>query len=188
MIIARNFKYKDMTQYMPTCPENYHVQFFWAGTKDNPIVDIKGITIPQGQVITLALSGSIQDIKAIPIIDDINETIMPDQTKIRFYNLDNSTISFDMAMANKSSISRSLSFGERTNYNLISPGEYRFELRSSISNIKPLNINIDLKSGRIYTLYITGSIDPSSSAYSMGNIPQIILSVDGNTLLKKCII
>jgi len=129
--------------------------------------------------------GSITDIEIMPIIDDINETIAPDETKIRFYNLDSSNITFSMSLPG-TSLSRSLSSSEGTEYIEINPGEHTFELRSANLNIRPINIKIYLNPGRIYTLYITGSVDPASPGYSQGNIPQVILAVDGNTSLKKC--
>jgi len=122
----------------------------------------------------------------LPIIDDVDQNVMPDETKIRFYNLDSSNVNFNMSVPS-GSISRSLSTGEGTDYTNINPGQHSFQVRSSNENIQPINITIYLKPGRIYTLYITGSVDPNSPSYSQGNIPQVILSVDGNTVLPKCI-
>jgi Domain of unknown function (DUF4397) len=186
MLRARSFEYKDMTPYMPSGFESYDVQFYLVGTKDNPILDIKGFNTERGQILTFAVLGSSSDIKLIPIIDDINETIRPDETKIRFYNLDSSPITFTMSLSN-GSISRSLASSEGTDYTLINPGSHRFEVRSSNPAIRPITMEIDLNPGRIYTLYVTGSVDPASKFYAQGNIPQVILAVDGNTFLYKCV-
>jgi Domain of unknown function (DUF4397) len=186
MLRAKNFKYKDMSPYMPSGFESYDVQIFLADTKDNPILDIKGFKTERGQIITFAVLGSSSDIKLLPILDDINETIRPDETKIRFYNLDSSPITFDMGLPS-GSISRSLPSGEGTDYTLINPGNHRFEVRSTNPAIKPISMQVVLNPGRIYTLYLTGSINPDSSFYAQGNIPQVILSVDGNTFLNKCV-
>jgi hypothetical protein len=86
------------------------------------------------------------------------------------------------------SIAQSLSYLQSTNYNLINPGRHRFQVSSSNPYVRPIDINIDLKPGRIYTLYITGSMDSNSPGYKTGNIPQIILAVDGNTLYNKCLV
>ena len=186
MLRAKNLGYKDLTPYMPSGSEKNDVQIFLAGTKEKPLLDIKELPSQRGQIITFVILGSVEDIKLLPIVDDINEKIMPDETKIRFYNLDSSNISFDMTMAN-GSISKSLGFAEGTEYTEINPGDHRFEVRSSNPNIRPITMNITLKPGRIYTVYITGSVDPHSPKYAQGNIPQIILAVDGNTTLTKCL-
>jgi hypothetical protein len=185
MLRAINFKYKDMTPYMPSGFESYNVQFFKTGTKEKPLLDIKNLKTPRGQIVTFAVLGKLSDIKLLPIIDDINETISPDETKIRFYNLDSSPITFNMSLPS-GAVSRSLSPGHGTDYNKINPGEHRFEIRLSNLSTKPINIRINLKPGKIYTLYITGSVDPNSPFYAQGNIPQIILAADGNTILSKC--
>jgi hypothetical protein len=186
MLRAKNLGYKDMTPYMPSGLEIYNVQIFPTGTKDNPLLDLKDLDVPRGQIVTFVILGSAEDIKVMPIIDDINENIRPDETKIRFYNLDSSPITFNMSLPG-SSISRGLASAEGTEYIEVNPGEHRFQVRSTNQTIPPINITLNLKPGRIYTLYITGSVDPASLGYTQGNIPQIILTVDGNTELKKCI-
>jgi hypothetical protein len=185
MLRAKNFKYKDMTPYMPSSFGPYDIQVFLTGTKDKPLVDIKNLQIPTGQIITFAILGSSKELKLLPIIDDINETIMRDETKIRFYNLNGPNIAFTMSMPN-GSISSSLNSGNGTGYYKVNHGKHVFEVRSSSQNVKPIITGIDLKPGIIYTLYITGSIDPSSPSYAQLNIPQIVLVVDGNTFLSKC--
>ena len=185
MLRAKNLRYKDMTPYMPSAFENYQVQIFLSGDTSNPIINISDLTIPRGQIITFAATGSLSDMILTAIIDDINVNVDPDETKIRFYNLDVSPITFSISLPG-GSISRSLSTGQGTEYIEINPGEHIFQVNSANQNIPPISVNLNLKPGRIYTLYTTGSMDPTSPGYTQGNIPQIILTVDGNTFLKKC--
>lgn len=184
--VTRNLRYKDMAQYKVFCLTSYNIKIFPAGNREQTLADIKNIQVPLGQIITFAITGSVDNIKILPIIDNINERVTIDQTKIRFYNLDNSVISFQMSLPN-GSINDSLAYSEGTQYNLINPGSHRFQLTSENPNIQPIDINIDLNPGRIYTLYVVGSIDVNSPGYKTGNVPQIILSVDGNTLNKACV-
>ena len=184
--VGRNFQYKDMSPYNASCFTSCNFKIFPAGNRNQMLADIKNIRVPLGQIITFVITGSIDNINMFPIIDNINESITPDQTKIRFYNLDNSVISFQMSLPD-GSINNSLSYLKGTGYNLINPGSHRFQLTSDNPNLQPIDINIDLNPGRIYTLYVVGSMNPNSPGYKTGNIPQIILSVDGNTLYKKCV-
>jgi len=186
MLRAKNFGYKDMTPYMPSGFEMYNIQIFLSGTNENPLVDIQNLKVPKGQIMTFAILGSIEDIKLLPIIDDINEITIPNETKIRFYNLDSSITTLDLTLP-KSSISLFLEPGSGTAYTKIIPGNHRLKVSSTNPYVRPINIEIDFKPSRLYTIYVTGSIDPSSPGYALGNIPQVILSVDGNTMISKCI-
>jgi len=186
MIRARNFQYKDMTPYMPSAFESYDVQIFPTGNTTTPILSMSDVKVPRSQIITFAVIGDLDDIKILPLIDNIDENVDPDETKIRFYNLDSSPLTFSISLLS-GLLSRPLGPSEGTEYIEINPGEHIFQVRSSNPNIPPINMRIRLNPGRIYTLYLTGSVDPSSPGYAQGNIPQVILAVDGNTSLKKCI-
>jgi len=147
------------------------------------VLEIKDLVVVGGQLITFAAVGGLNNFKFIPIIDDINETIRPDQTKIRFYNLDGSNISLNI---DTGLLSADLPSGGSTTYTLISPGEYNLQIRTIEQDKHPVNMKINFKPGRIYTLYIIPSVDPYSNNYHNVNIPQIVLTVDGNTLFAKC--
>lgn len=176
-----NVEYKEITNYIPTRPGPRNTKLYQAQTNDL-LLELPNIDVPPGQIITAAVFGSSNNLQYMPIVDDINETIKPDKTKLRFYNLD----TFDVAFSFTSSIgstSRSLASGIGTEYIQVNPGEYRLQIRST----NPINMTLNLKPGRIYTIYIIGSVSPDSSGYAQLNIPQVILSVDGNTLFNKCI-
>jgi hypothetical protein len=176
-----NVEYKEISNYIPTRPGPRNTKLYQTQTNDL-LLELPNIDVPSGQIITAAVFGSSNNLQYMPIVDDINETIKPDKTKLRFYNLD----AFDVAFSFTSSIgstSRSLASGIGTEYIQVNPGEYRLQIRST----NPINMTLNLKPGRIYTIYIIGSVSPDSPSYSHLNIPQVILSVDGNTLFNKCI-
>lgn len=175
-----NIEYKELTNYFPTRPGTRNTKVY-ESQSNNLLLELTDIDIVPGQILTVAAFGSSDNLQYMPIIDDINENVMPDKTKIRFYNLDSYDISFTLT-APGNSMSSNLSSGNGTKYTEINAGDYRLEIRST----NPININIRLNQGRIYTVYIISSVDPSSSSYNQANIPQVILAVDGNTLFNKC--
>lgn len=178
-----NLQYRHISNYMPSRLSQGNLQIY--NSKNNELLlEIPDYKLPNGQIITCAAFGSVNNIKFIQIIDDINETVMPDETKIRCYNLDGSLIKFSVTQ--NISISRTLDSGKGTEYTKISPGEYRLEFGSPNQNIPSKNINITFNPGRIYTLYFVGSVSPDSKNYAQLNIPQLVLTVDGNTLFSKC--
>jgi len=175
-----NIEYKELTNYVPTRTGTRNAKIYESKT-NKILLELEGFEIPGGQILTYGLYGSIDNLQYAPIVDDINETIMPDKTKVRFYNLDSTNITYTLTSPNNSS-STALVSGKGTSYFAINPGDYRLEVRST----NPISINIQFNPGRIYTVYIIGSMDPSSPGYAQANIPQVILVVDGNTIFDKC--
>jgi Domain of unknown function (DUF4397) len=180
--IFQNLTYNQLTNYIPTVPGVRHIRIYNAQT-NSLLLEIPNFEVPAGQILTGALYGGTNSLKFEAIIDDVNEDIDPDQSKVRFYNLDSIpvTISLNPSIG---FTSRDLASGEGTEYYEISPGEYNFQI--STSNQRPRSIKIRFNPGRIYTLYITSSVNPDSQDYALANISQIVLVVDGNTLYDKC--
>jgi hypothetical protein len=178
---TQDVEYKEITNYVPTRPAKRNIKIYNA-QNNKLLLEIKDYETFPGQIMTLVAFGSLDNLKFMPIIDDINETIMPDQTKLRFYNLDASSITFNLTPG---SISNDLTSGGSTEYTRINPGDYNLQIRLMNQNSAPINMKISLKPGRIYTLYFVGSVSPDSPEYAH-NIPQVVLSVDGNTLFNKC--
>lgn len=181
----RYVEYKEITNYIPTKPGERNVKIY-SSTDKKLLLELTSCEIVPGQVITCAVFGSLDDLKFIPIIDDINETVMPDQTKVRFYNLDSSTIALTFG-SNSSSITTDLASGDGTKYTQINPGDYNLQCSLLNINTNSKKIKISFNPGKIYTVYIVGSVDPNSPNYSQLNIPQVVLVVDGNTLFNQCI-
>jgi hypothetical protein len=179
-----NVEYIELTDYVPTYPGPRNIKVYQSKS-DNLLLELENLDLPGGQIITDAYAGSLNNIKRIRIIDDINESVLPDQTKIRFYNLDAADITFTFGQAADLQ-SNILASGSGTNYILINPGNYNLEIRSA-NQAKSTKTRIPINSGRIYTVYFIASTDPSSPNYSNINIPQVVLVVDGNTFFHKCI-
>jgi hypothetical protein len=179
----RYVEYKEITNYIPTRPGGRNIKIY-NSQNNKLLLEIKDYVIVPGQIITCAVLGSLDNLKFIQIIDDINETVMPDQTKIRFYNLDSSLITFSITPV---ALSIDLTSGDGTKYTKVNPGDYNLQISLPDQNTTSKFIKISFNPGKIYTIYIVGSIDPNSPHYAQFNIPQVVLVVDGNTLLHQCI-
>ena len=172
-----NLDYMELSTYRPVLPVTGDVKYYPSGNRDNLLLELKDYLLQGGQIITFALVNFSKVMEVLPIFDDINERVSPDKTKIRIYNLDASNLTFSLG-----AITGSLAPGNGTDYIDINPGRHRLEVQST--NQKTININFN--PGRIYTIYIVGSINAESPSYATGNIPQVILAVDGNTIFDKC--
>jgi hypothetical protein len=172
-----NLDYMELSTYRPVLPVTGDVKYYPSGNRDNLLLELKDYLLQGGQIITFALVNFSKGMEVLPIFDDINERVAPDKTKIRIYNLDASNLTFSLG-----AITSSLAPGNGTDYIDINPGRHRLDVQST--NQKTININFN--PGRIYTIYIVGSINAESPSYATGNIPQVILAVDGNTIFDKC--
>jgi hypothetical protein len=178
-----NLKYMELTRYISSRPGPRNLKIYEANTK-NLLLEIKDIDIILGQLITDPIYGSKDNLKFVQLIDDINESIMPDETKVRIYNLTSSGVQFTLSSPTTSPMTLALSSGNGTKYTKITPSRHSLKINFASQNSKTININ--LKPGRIYTVYIIDNISSDSPNYTQLNIPQVILVVDGNTLFAKC--
>jgi hypothetical protein len=177
----KNIEYKELTSYFPTRPGPRNTKLYKSGSNDL-LLELTNIDIPPGQIITAAIFGGSNNLQYTPIIDDINVRVSPDQVKVRFYNLDASSVAFTLTSSEVSN-SLSLASGKGTEYIQVNPGDYRLQIRGTNS----VSVSVSFRPGRIYTLYIIGSVDFSSPNYAQANIPQVVLAVDGNTVFSPCV-
>jgi len=180
---ATNLAYKELTRYLSTRLGPRNLKVYETNTK-NLLFEAENFDIPSGQLITQLVYGSVSDFKFVPIIDDINEGVSPDETKIRFYNLTNYNVNVSLSSSIGSS-ALTLDSGSGSKYTQIKPDSYTLEIRTP--NQRPKTISINFKPGRIYTIYIINSTNPDTPGYEQINIPQVILVVDGNTVFTKCV-
>lgn len=178
-----NVEYRELSDYIPTVPGKRNVKIYQSQT-NNLLLEVQDFEIPAGQIMTYAFFGSPSSLRLLPIIDDVNEKVMRDSTKVRFYNLDANSITFS-ANPNIGFTSRALASGEGTTYFETNPGNYTLQLRSSTQ--RPQTVTITLNPSRLYTVYFFGSVNPDSPNYAQTNILQVTLVADGNSLFHKCI-
>lgn len=175
--------YKDFSSYFPVVPGTYNFRFY--STKDNTLLfEIKDLEVPTNQLFTIVITGSLQNLQSLLVTDDINQRVDSDETKVRIYNLTLSKISASISSSAYNKYGELLQ-ETGTSYLDIVPGVASLQVQLPNGNTQTTNLN--LSPGRIYTIYIAESLDPTSPFYKQGNILQFIQVVDGNTLLVKCI-
>ena len=170
-------EFMELSIYRPALPLVGDVTYYPSGNRDNLLLELKNYELLGGQIMTFALTDFSKGMEVVPIVDDINQRVAPDETKVRVYNLDATNLAFTLG-----TLSRNLLPGTGTEYIGINPGRYKLNVKTTSQK----SMNINLNPGRIYTIYILGSINAKSPSYKTGNIPQVILAVDGNTVFDKC--
>ena len=175
--------YLDFSPYFPVVPGIYNFRFY--SPLDNTLLfEIRDLEVPTDQLSTLVVTGSLENLQVLQVIDDINQRVNADETKIRIFNLTTDKIAYNISSTGYNR-SGELLYRSGTDYLEITPGEGKLQVQLPNGNIQALNLS--LNPGRIYTIYIAESLDPTSPSYELGNILQFIMVVDGNTTLHKCI-
>jgi Domain of unknown function (DUF4397) len=175
--------YLDFSPYFPIVPGIYDFRFY-SPQNNTLLFEIDDLEVPTDQISTLVVTGDLENLGVVQVLSDINQRVDADETKIRIFNLTLDKLAFNI---NSSNYNNSGELQERsgTNYLEIPPGEARLQVQRPNGNIQSLNLT--LNPGRIYTIYVAESLDPTSPSYELGNILQFIQVVDGNTILHKCI-
>lgn len=185
VLIAKNLRYKDFSHYIPIPKGLHNIKIYLSNNQDNPILKLNGVDIIGGEPITFCLVGALNSLKLISIIDDIKQKIYPDRTVVRIVNLTLDPLTIHILLK-PNALYRDLSPGYSTEYITTGAGNYGFKFYLANKEAIPLSITASLRSGRIYTLYAVGSLDPESQIYKSGSLLEIIKSVDGNTIFKPC--
>jgi hypothetical protein len=175
--------YLDFSPYFPVIPGVYDFKFY-SPLNNTLLFEIKNLEVPPNQLSTLVVTGSLENLRVLEVIDDINERVDADETKVRIFNLTTDKIAYNISV-NSYNDSGELLYRSGTDYLEAPPGEAVLQVQ--LPNGKAQTVNLDLNPGRIYTIYVAESLDPTSPAYKLGNILQFIQVVDGNTALIKCI-
>ena len=172
--------YLDFSPYFPVVPGNYNLRFY--SPLDNTLLfEIKNIEIQPNQLSTFVITGSKENPQAFQIIDDINERVKIDETKLRIFNITSDKITFNISSGTYNNSGEVL-YGSSTNYLQIPPDECRTEI--TLPDNTTQGANVMLNPGRIYTMYIAQNLDTTTQ---QKELLKFILVVDGNTAINKCI-
>lgn len=174
--LAKNLAYKDFTQYLSIPSGNYNITVFPTGKKNNPLSET-ALYIPPHSIFTIAASGSPPNLTLLAIPEPI-KTIPQNKLYIRFAHLSPDAPNVDVVLPNGTKLFRNVSFKEFTDYMLVGPGKYTFEIRPFNTQKTVLYVpNVNLKPGRYYTVYAVGLASGKPSL-------QALIPMDGNSYLK----
>lgn len=170
--IAKNLKYKQLTEYVPVKSGEYNIQVFPAGQKTNPVIDTQ-FTVPSENSFTVAAVGKLSDISLLPIMEMYMPMVDKRKSYIRFAHLSPNAPAVDITLPDESILFSDVSFKEYTDYLYVAPGNYTLQVKPTGKDDVVLTVpNVKLSPGTIYTVYAVGLL---------GDNPPLdaILSVDG---------
>ena len=135
------------------------------------------VNIHTNNVYTISLVGNLTNMSLLIITDKVNKTIKSEESALRIINLYCSENNLDIYL-NNDMLLDDLAFKQGCDYIDLESEIYHLKVLSNQDNSVLLPLKVNLKKSRIYTVYLM----------EKENTLNGVLSVDGNTYVKDCII
>ncbi len=158
---------------MPLEKGEHKVDVYPTSSKERPVIsqmlDIKG-----GNMFTVAATGNIDDLSLLVIGDYVSKETSNDYSTFRVIHLSPEAPAVDV-LVDGETLFKDIEFREGTSYVDVKPNQYKVKIALTSNGEVVLPFKVNLKSNRIYTIYVVGNLDDLSA----------IQSVDGNTYICK---
>ena len=184
-LLAKDLKSLEIGPYIPGREGKYSMQVYLANTKDNPLLEVDNVEIIGGQLMTLAITGDLNNLKLVPIIDNVEQEPKPNKSVVRFYNLTPDSLIFLM-ISSGYNLARQVESNSGNEYMEILTGTYQVGVLPADGIGQILSTEVKMNAEKIYTLYCVGTSNPELKKLGLGYNFQIVQVVDGNTIIKKC--
>jgi len=162
--------FTDFTPYVYVPTGNYTVNVYLADTRENPILT-QNIDVGSGQLVTIAISGENEDIKLIPVIEEIT-AVSGNNSKVRVVHLSPNAPSVNV-LADNQPLFENVKYRDVTEYKVVPSKTYVVRIEEANSNKLMLQNQVTVNTSQIYTFYAVGNL-PNAS---------IIQSLDGSTFM-----
>lgn len=175
-LIASGLSYKGFTEYLQVIPGRYNIKVFPAGTTGIALVETE-VEVPVQSIITAAVTGISPNIGVKAFFEPVLQ-IPAGKLYLRFAHLVPDGPDLDLVLSDGTKLFEDVSYGAATSYIAVFPSTYTFYVQQSGTDKSLLYVpNIQLMSGRFYTIYAVGQVK--------GNTPlQVLIPLDGNSYIK----
>ena len=184
-LLAKGLKALEIGSYVSGSGGKYSIQVYLANTKDNPILEVNDVEMIGGQLMTLAITGDSNNLKLVPIIDNVEQKSKPNNSVVRFYNLTPDPLIFLMTL-NGYKLARQAESNNGSEYIDILIGNYLLGVRPADGIGQILKAEVKINVDKIYTLYCVGTSNPELKKLGLGYNFKIVQAIDGNTIIEKC--
>ena len=173
MLVAQGLQFTKLTDYMPVPMGQYNVQIYATGTKSNPVISAM-LDVPEGEILTVAATGNLNDLKLIVLNDNSEMGVIADGSTVRAVHLAPNAPGVNIT-ANGIPLANNLKFREMTDYVTVPQGTYQIDVTAYSNNMSVLMFDLPLMNNMIGTAYVLGDLPDLMPMYV----------VDGGTYLCK---
>lgn len=168
----KNLSFKEFSEYVQLPMGEYKIEVFPAGQKVTPVLT-QNVQVPEKQVITIAAVGNFEDLQLVPYIEGNADGLPANESRVRIIHLSPDAPGVDMLIDGRLAF-EDVKFMDATDYAQIPSGIYNVTIDISDTNDAVLTLKVELKSQKVYTIYIVGN-PPNLS---------VIQSLDGSTFVR----
>ena len=175
-ILADDLSYGEFTPYLPVMPATYTIEVYPANNTDMPVLT-KKIDIPERTISTIAAIGELPNLELF-IIDDPQEPIQRNNSKLRFIHLSPDAPAVDVIDEDGSILFKDVSYKGVTDYMNLLPNTYTVQLVPTGTDKSVLYVpNIRLLPDAFYSLYAIGLVDGDPYL-------ELLIPLDGNSYIE----
>ena len=168
----KNLKFKDFTEYITLPMGEYKMEVYQAGQNETPVLT-ESIKVGEQEVITIVAAGNYEDLQLVSYVEGNAEDLPVNKSKVRIIHLSPDSPNVDV-FVNGVLAFEDVGFLDATDYAQLSSGTYEITVNLADTNDNVLSLNPELKSQKVYTIYIVGN-PPNLSG---------IQSLDGSTFIR----
>lgn len=168
----KNLQFKDFTEYVQLPMGEYKIEVFSAGQKETPILT-QNIRLPEKEVVTIAAVGNFADLQLVPYIEGNADDLFEDESRVRIIHLSPDAPNVDVLIDGNLAFA-DIGFMDATDYVQLLSDSYNLTVNLADTKDTVLTLNTDLKSQKVYTIYV------------VGNPPNLLgmQSLDGSTFVR----
>lgn len=171
-LVFRSLAFGNFTEYVPLSMGNYKIEVYPEGEKGKYILT-QNIQIPENQVITVAAVGFLNDLQLVSYTESNPNNLQVDMSRLRVINLSPDAPEVDVYIDSNLAFT-DIGFLDATEYLELSSGNYDLRINIAQNDEELLRLQPDLKSQRVYTVYMLGDASNLTA----------IRSLDGSTYVR----
>lgn len=171
-LIFKNLSFRSFSEYVQFPMGEYKIEVFQVGQKENPVLT-QNIKVSQKEVITMAVVENFEDLQVIPYIEGNADDLSENESRLRVIHLSPDAPNVDILIDESLAFS-DVGFMDATDYVQLPSETYNVTADIADTNDIVLTLELELKSQKVYTVYIVGN---PSNLYG-------IQSLDGSTFVR----
>lgn len=164
-LVFKSLAFGNFTEYLPLSMGNYKIEVYPEGEKGKYILT-QNVKIPENQVITVAIAGFLDDSQLVSYIESNPNNLSVDMSRLRVINLSPDAPEVDVYIDSNIAFT-DVGFLDATEYLNLSSGDYDLRIDIAQSDEELLRLQLDLKSQKVYTVYILGDASNLTAVQSL---------------------
>lgn len=164
---VQKFSYPDeKINYFAAFSGKRSARLFETGQLNQPVHEFE-IRLLQGKYYSLYITGTKDNLGSLLIEDDLRSP-GKEYAKVRFINLSPDAPALDFKISGDSVLASQKRFKEYTGFQDVKAGNYSAVIKSSNGDIVNFPFDLQIKAGKIYTVWAKGLIESSNENEKFG--------------------